>query len=194
MKRIFLFMTAVVAIAMLPGRVMAQSSLTEETEAAANIVTSLTITEDQSLHFGTISQPTSEITVTVTPAQPTDITAAISVTGTRTTSGDESLLSAASPTFHNAAYRVSGEPGQGYNIVLPTSITIESGSNSMDISDLYVYRYTGTATESAASAISSTLDGTSGLDGFTVGGTLTVSANQATGLYTANFDVEIAYE
>ncbi len=145
---------------------------TENTEAFANIVTPITITETRNLHFGTISTSAALGTCTLDPA------------GGRTTSGGVTLTSL-SPTATSAAYTVTGTAGISYNISLPiTNVTVtrNGGTQTMTIN---------TFTSSKAGN-SSTLSVT-GSDTFTVGARLNVGANQIAGLYQGNFNVTVAY-
>ncbi|WP_321438016.1 DUF4402 domain-containing protein [uncultured Bacteroides sp.] len=172
MKKIILSIVAIAAIAAMPSRMMAQA--TENTDAAANIVTPLTLVETQSLHFGTMSALTA-----------TGGTCVLATDGTRTSTSGVSL-STANPASHCASYNVSGAPAVGYSITLPASFTVSNGTKTMSIAPV------AKAASASANGTTGTLDGT-GKDVISVGGTLTVDAGQETGLYQGNFNVTVAY-
>lgn len=150
-------------------QIMAQ---TENTDAFANIVNPITISETRSLHFGTLSVSTSAGTCILAPA------------GTRTKTGGVTLTSF-TPTATSAAYSVTGAANVAYNITLPTSsvtVTRSGGSQTMTI----------TAFTSSKTGNAGTLSG-AGSDSFTVGATLNVGASQVAGLYQGNFNITVAY-
>ncbi|MEQ3747275.1 MAG: DUF4402 domain-containing protein [Henriciella sp.] len=80
-----------------------------------------------------------------------------------------------------AAFDVAGEADYSYAITLPSSVNISNGSGGT----MAVNNFTG-------SKASGTL--TAGADDFTVGGTLTVAANQASGEYTGTFAITVEYQ
>ncbi len=145
---------------------------TENTDAFANIVNPITISETRSLHFGTMSVSATAGTCILAPA------------GSRTQTGGVTLTNF-TPTATSAAYSVSGAASVAYNIALPSSsvtVTRSGGSQTMTI----------TAFTSNKAGNASILSGT-GTDSFTVGGTLNVGASQVAGLYQGNFNVTVAY-
>ena len=172
MKKVVVIIAAIVLFA---GSTKVMAQATENTAAAAKIVTPISITETSSLHFGTMA------ILAGTPG-----TCVLSTQGVRTQTGGVNL-SVQAPTASNAAYNVSGAVNTTYSITLPASITVTSGPSSMTINALLAR---------TASAGSDGLTGTlsaGGTDSFTVGGTLNVSQGQATGTYTGTFDVTVAY-
>jgi hypothetical protein len=173
MKKLFVIIISVVVFAGMSTRLMAQA--TENTAAAAKIVTPLSITETSSLHFGTMA------VLAGTPG-----TCVLSTQGSRSQTGGVNL-SVQAPAASNAAYNVSGAVNTTYSITLPATITVIAGPASMTINSLLAR--TGSA---GADGLTGTLSA-SGTDNFTVGGTLNVSAGQATGVYTGTFDVTVAY-
>lgn len=93
--------------------------------------------------------------------------------GTRTGSIPANLLGGITPSA--ALFNVTGEAGLGYNVTVDPSVTM------------------GTMT---ASLLAYPGDGYSlvgGSDSFTVGGTLSVGANQTAGTYTGTFNVQVQY-
>jgi len=172
MKKVVVIIAAIVLFA---GSTKVMAQATENTAAAAKIVTPISITETSSLHFGTMA------ILAGTPG-----TCVLSTQGVRTQTGGVNL-SVQAPTASNAAYNVSGAVNTTYSITLPASITVTSGPANMTINALLAR---------TASAGSDGLTGTlsaGGTDSFTVGGTLNVSQGQATGTYTGTFDVTVAY-
>jgi len=176
MKNLKVLFAAIVMIAGFTANLNAQA--TENTTAAANIVTPIAISETSSLHFGTMAVLAG-----------TGGTCVLSTQGVRTQTGGVNL-SAQTPSASNAAYDVSGAVNTTYAITLPASITVTEtllGTATMNINNLLA------RTVSAGSdGLTGTLSA-GGTDSFTVGGTLNVAAGQATGLYTGSFDVTVAY-
>ncbi len=176
MKKQLILLAAVAMIAGFSTKVMAQA--TENTAAAANIVTPIALTETSSLHFGTMAVLASS-----------GGTCILSTQGVRTPTGGVNL-SVQAPGATNAAYNVSGAVNTAYAITLPSIITVTEqtlGEATMRISSILAR---------PASAGAEQLTGTlsaNGTDNFTVGGTLDVTAGQPTGQYSGTFDVTVAY-
>ena len=78
------------------------------------------------------------------------------------------------------ALHANGTANQAVSIGTAASTTLNSGANSMALASI------------APSATTGTLNG-SGQINFTVGGTLTVGASQAAGVYTGNYNVTVNY-
>ncbi len=140
----------------------------QTTTAGANIVAPLTLTETSDMHFGTLSVNNNPGTVVLTPGN------------VRTSTGGVSL-SSATPTHRVAAYSVTGQGTLSYVITLPTSVTIQQGPNSMVVNNFTTNKPGNIGTLSA------------GVDAFNVGATLQVSDSQATGEYSGNFNIVVAY-
>lgn len=83
-----------------------------------------------------------------------------------------------SGTTTAAAFAVSGTTGQTVDVSSDATVTLNSGGNNM----------TATLAPSVTTIL---LDGT---DAFTVGGVLTVGANQPDGAYAGTFDVTVNYQ
>jgi len=103
-------------------------------------------------------------TVVVTPAGAGSITSDVEFVSGSTTSAD--------------SFTVSGDAGRSFTISA-TGSTVSNGTETM-------------AFTTVVSAASDTLD-TNGDGAFTVGGTLTVAADQAAGDYTGTYDATVAY-
>lgn len=171
-----LLTAAIMIMAGFSTRIFAQDS--EQTDAGAKIVSALSITEVDDLHFGTMTIPTGAVelelsTSTVrTPDVPANIT----------------LLSQA-PVAQNAAYTVAGSANATYAITLPADgvVEITSGANSMDVDD-----FVAKTASAGIDGTTGTLDG-SGADSFVVGATLKLANGQAAGVYTGTFNVSVDY-
>lgn len=143
-------------------------------EVGATIFSPLTIANPTPLNFGGMISGATAGTVVFNPS-----------TSVRTPSGGVSLPAglAASPTV--AIFNVTGEKGKGYTITLPTApVTItKSGGGTMTVTAF-----------TSSKGLSSTLDASSGTDSFNVGATLNVGANQAVGVYTGTYTVQVIYQ
>lgn len=144
-------------------------AVTDTADAEAEILAALTLTAqsgDDLLDFGLIANNGTGGTVDVAP-------------GTATRSCSSGLVcsgAVASPNFD-----LLGSPGLSVAISFtdPTPV-LTSGANTM-----------GYALASSANSV--TLNATTGVGTFDVGGTLTVGANQAAGVYTGTFEVVAIY-
>ena len=156
-----------------------QSSATASTvTASATIIAPITITNNTSLNFGVIVPGTTEGSVTL-PADG----------GTRTTTGGTSVLTSQTGNPTLAAFTVTGQANYTYSITLPTSIPLEGGGSSMNVTNFTSSIGTGIG----VAGITIQEDGTST---FNVGATIAVGASedQPVGAYTGSFDVTVAYE
>ncbi len=80
-----------------------------------------------------------------------------------------------------ANYTVTGEDAQSYTISLPQdTVELKSGNDRMKIGEFSGSKASGTLV--------------SGQDTFSVGGVLTVGANQPAGRYTGSFTVSVNYQ
>jgi hypothetical protein len=139
--------------------------------AAATIVTPISISKVTDLNFGNISlNPTSPGgTVYLAP----------SAAGTRTPSAGVSLPSVTG-TVSAAKFGVGGEGTSTFSIGIPSSITINGPSSS-----------TMSIVPESSPASTGTLVG-GALDLY-VGGTITVGSSQTLGAYTGTFAVTVNY-
>jgi hypothetical protein len=173
LKHSAVLFSIIVMMAGFSARVMAQA--TESTDAAANIVIPIAISEASSLHFGTM-----------TVLAETGGTCVLSTQGVRTQTAGVNL-SVQAPHATNAAYNVTGQVNTSYSITLPAKIKVTFLSNSMTIS-----RLVARSASAGADGMTGTLS-SAGNDNFTVGGTLNVLPGQAAGLYTGSFNVTVVY-
>jgi len=141
----------------------------------AYILSSLTLTETQPLHFGTMTIPTSPAVVQLTAFGIRSIVLGI---------GNITLL-AQTPVAKVGAYNVVGASDATYVIGLPFSTTI---SNGTPINDMVVDNFTS----SKGVTNIGTLNG-SGNDSFTIGATLNLATGQPAALYTGTFNITVAY-
>jgi len=157
-----------IAIAGLAALISAPSfAANVESDAGAKIIAPLQIANATSLYFGTIA-----------PSLTSGDTVVISSAGAKSCGAELTCLT----DDHTAAlFNVSGEADASYTIDLPRAIDISNGAGgSMLVSDF-------TGSKSGGTLVS-------GVDTFSVGGTLAVSANQPTGEYTGTFAVAVEYE
>ena len=133
--------------------------------ATANIVQAITIAENTVLNFGTIVPTTSAANVSVDTASVRSCGAGLTCSGT-----------AASGNF-----TATGTASQGVNISVGGATTLTGAGAPMALSGLTLSN--ATATLSAG-----------GTTTFTVGGTLTVGASQAAGVYSGTYTVNVNYQ
>jgi len=180
MKKSLILFAAIVMLAGLTTKVMAQTGATVTgTTAGAKLIVPMTLIQDAPLHFGTINIQTGVGGTCVLPSNST----------TRSFSAGL-LASTVAPVATNAAYHVTGTMNATYALTLPATITVTEtvgATATMTIGTLKA-RFNG----QGADAIVSTLSAT-GTDSFTVGGTLTVAAAQVAGIYAGSFDVSVDY-
>ena len=135
-------------------------------EAAATIISPITISVTSNMNFGY---------VVATPAGGTVL---LEPDGTITPTG---VSLASGITTSPAIFTVSGEPSFTYSITLTNaSIVLTSGANTMTV-DAFTRDPIGDGT----------LDGTLGTQTLRVGGTLNVGASQTAGLYENTTDLEV---
>ncbi len=184
MKKSFLLFAAIAMSVSFSTAVMAQTSATvAATPAGARLIVPMAITQDHSLHFGTINLLGNSTAGTVVLS---------AVDAGRSYTGGGIIGSSIAPVAANAAYHVTGTYNATYALTLPsTAITVTEtiGSTTMTITNFKANF--NTATE-ASSSNTSTLSA-SGADYFTVGGTLNVASGQQGGIYAGTFPVIVDY-
>lgn len=144
----------------------AAMAATSSADASARIVTAISISKIADMDFADIA------------AGSTDGTVILSTSGGLSSTGGVHLM--ASGAASAAQFTVSGDPGAGYDITLPSSVTLTSGVNTMTV-DTFVSDPAGSGTL------------TGGEEQVSVGATLHVGTWQASGLYQGSFDVTVAY-
>jgi len=170
------------AIVMMAGFTTTVVAQTSTTNAGAQLIVPMTLTQNSPLHFGTITLlDASGGTVILSTANERAFTGGVSTT-------------AVSPTSTNATYDVTGTYNETYALTLPETITVTEtvGSTAtMDITALTVLFNEGIEETTGVGATS--LLSTTGTDDFIVGGTLTIAAAQIGGIYAGTFDVSVDY-
>jgi hypothetical protein len=174
MKKSLIIIVAIVMIAGLTSRVMAQSVTdTKSNSANATVLSAISLAVNQALEFGAfVPHATIPGTVTMGITDNRGFTVVTLVTGT--------------VTPKSAQYTTSGTKLAAYTITIPTSsfnITNTSSGNSETMA-ITGMSCTGGLTHQI---------GAGGTDVFKLGGNLAVAAAQADGLYTGTFDVTVAY-
>ena len=174
MKKLFTIV-GILLFAGLANNVMAQGA-SQTTDAKAEVITPITLVKSGELDFGKIAiAPGSTGTVVIS-----------SDGATRTATGNASTISTA---FAFPTYTVGGAISLGYTITVPaisvTTTATGTGSKTMTIAPSSKSTSVGVGT-------AGTLSGT-GADTFTVGGTLSMAADQVPGSYTGTFAVSVNY-
>lgn len=167
MKTTLKFFALTVALFGITNIAFAQSSATGQAAGKANILEPITISKTLDLDFGDIISQTALFTVTVTPE------------GVRSASNATAILTA---TGQAAAFTVGGAGSHSFAVTLPsTPVTIKNSADD----------------EMTITGFSHNLGATPALSGgtasLTVGAVLNVGAAQASGQYTGNFNVTVAY-
>lgn len=171
MKKTLLIFAAILLMAGFTTKVMAQSTDTKPNNANATILGAIALTAVNPLDFGGITPGAGGNVVlsTLSVATPTGVT----------------LVAGVVPTA--ASYTVTGTGLATYAITIPTASfniinTTGAGAETMAVTAMGC-SYAGLTSTFAAG----------GTDAFTVGGTLTVASGQVLGVYTAAFNVTVAY-
>ncbi len=135
--------------------------------AGADIIAPIQVSNTAPLYFGTIAPSTSA-----------SDTVLVNSAGNKTCGSNLTCITA---DHTAAAFTVTGEADKSYTVSLPSSVDIDNGAGqSMTVNNFTGSKATGTLT--------------SGTDTFSVGGTLTVAANQASGEYNGTFAVTVEYQ
>ena len=167
MKNLITLIAAVVLVAGITATANAQ--VTGTATGSATIITPIAITKTVDMNFGNIAVGASLGTVV------------LATDNTRTKSGGVTLPAAAG-TVTAAQFTVTGLGTSTFSITLPTTYSIASGSNTMNI-DTFT---------STPSGIGTLVGGSLTIK---VGATLDVAASQAAGSYTnaTGFPVVVNY-
>ena len=177
MKSVLRYTAAGVALATF-GFASAASAATDDAQVTAQILSTLAVNDvvgDNVLNFGTVLDAglVGNSTVTVSPAEVVTCGANLTCGGT-----------AAAPTFN-----ITGFSGSTVAVTFP-SATISLTRSGGNLAGLDNDMNVGTFTTSLAG---NQVSLAAGPNPFTVGGTLTVSPNQAPGVYTGAVTVEVQY-
>lgn len=146
---------------------------TASANGAAKIIRPITIGSSGSLDFGTIVRPTSGSgTVTISQA------------GARTVGAG---LAAVGSGGSRPVFTINGEGGQSYDLDIPASFDLTSGSNTLTVT---LNPSLADGTHTLSGALGDEDDGTATLN---VGGQITVTDATATGAYAGSFNVTVTY-
>jgi len=167
------FITAAVAASALLAAPAAAAPITLDRQATgeALILVPLSLTKISDLSFGSILTSPVSGTVSISPA-----------TGARTTAGGVTGL-ASDPGFR-ARFAGAGTPNQQVIIVVNPPATLANANG--DLITVLALPLEGSPVKS--------IDPTTRAFSFGVGGIILVNANQAEGLYSADFDVTAIYQ
>jgi len=159
-----------IAMATTSGAAFAQASDSELTNGSTRILQAISLTKATDLQFGAIVRPsTGTSTVTVAAGS-----------NTRNVTGSAVGVTSSTYPVTRASYNVTGEAGQTFSISVPTSFDMaHSGSAPAITVNLTPEATSGTLTGGAAA--------------FGVGGSFVIGDTTATGAYTGNFTVTVAY-
>jgi ABC-type amino acid transport substrate-binding protein len=171
MKTILLLAAAATAALAAATPAAAQTSANPRATASARLIKPLTLTRVQDLNFGTIIMGTLSGNETVSLSQ----TGAL-------TCGSSGNLSCGS-TGQVAQFTVNGTQGQVVLITASAPSFPLSGSNGGTLN--FVPNMPGSLTLGNSGAPGNT---------FNVGGSIVIAANQADGVYTGQFDIQVSYQ
>lgn len=143
----------------------AAQAATATANAKAQIIKAITVTQKNDLDFGTIVSGVAAATVALTPASARTCGVGLVCAGTAVA----------------AKFEIGGTAAQLVNISTSDAILTSTGNPSMPAS-------------LTVSVGTMTLAGVAATDAFTVGGTLSVGANQAQGVYSGSFTVTVNYQ
>jgi hypothetical protein len=164
MKMLLISAGAVAALALSTPAFAANNTATAN--ATVNIVSPLTLTNDNGLDFGTIVGPFNGEVVEVA----TD--------GSRNCGG----LTCSGTTVSAANFTVKdGTPSQNLKLTVDPSVDLTSGTNKLTV-DLTTDLPTGLVTDASGGAK------------FGVGGSLTIPSGTVDGVYSGTFNVQVDYE
>ena len=155
----------------------AQNTATSaSTDASATIVAPITISAGSLLSFGQVVASGTAGEVILAPA------------GTRTAQNGVSFSAGVTGSPSASAFTVTGETGYTYTVTLPASIELAgtTGAALAATASMTVDTFTKSIGTGDLS-----VDGT---EDFTVGATLHVGANQATGAYEGTYTVKVDYQ
>lgn len=168
MGRIFILL--MLLLALLPDRAIAAPiAAAQPATGTATIIFPVSLNKLQDMDFGLVSVTTSGTAVIDPTANTITSTGGVSLLGTQ---------------WHAAQFVGAAQSSSVVNIKLPNgsfTLTRQGGTETMTLSALTLE---GQSKRTIAAATSFT---------FRVGGTLTLNANQAEGVYAGTFNVDIQY-
>jgi len=165
MKKSVILFVSVFVIVVITQNAKAQNTQSAQSQASANIISPMTISNNLPLSFGNIAAGSASGKVE------------LETNGNRIATNV--ILPSVTGTVSAAKFTVTGLAGSSYVLTLPGSTTLTSGSATMTIDN-----FESTATEVL----------TAGTEEFFVGATINIAANQTVGLYEGSFTVTVDYE
>ena len=146
--------------------------------SAAKIGLELSLLQNASLHFGTMSRPTGNVNIVLSTYNVRTATAPTLIT----------LLSQA-PLSQNASYTVNGSKNAHYLVITPANntVVITSGANQMHVDD-FVVRTMSNGIGNSTGKLNLL-----GTDNFFIGATLKLLSGQPSGVYSGTFNISVAY-
>jgi len=182
MKKSLIIIVAIIMIAGLTNRVMAQVTLTGNT-AGAELVQVLTITNSTPLHFGVIGITSGTAgTVVMT-------TAGLRTPGAATTT----IINTGTPSTV-AQFDLTGTTDAVYTIGLPLTIDITTGIGTGNYATSIGSLVVNVDAAGEATAVGATGTLALGASSFLMSGTLTIKAAQELGVYAGTYDVTVDYQ
>lgn len=184
MKNLFTFLFVLLTIGF-TGNSKAQTLSTVTASAGATIIVPMTLTEQNSLNFGTTNKQSGVAGSVVLSTSD----------ASRDFSGGVSGSLIGDPAS-NAIFNITGAYDSSYAITLPSSITVmETGSMAMTINELKI-RFSGGSADIAITegnnSINKVLNG-NGNDSFSLGGKLNIESEQVAGIYSGTYSVTVDY-
>jgi len=168
MKKLLISAGALAALALTTPAAAATPPNQASATATVNIVSPITLANNTPLNFGTVVGPFNGEVIHVDMA------------GTRTCPATVTCSAAAASA---ASFTITGSKGQTVVLTMPSSVTLNSGANSLSV-DL-------SGDEPTTNPV---LDATTGKATFAIGGKLTIPAGTVDGLYQNTFDVTANYQ
>jgi hypothetical protein len=182
MKKFTSILSIMALSAVFTTSALAQQSANVTTDpSTTTIVAPITISNTTALTFGSFAiSSTAKGTLTIgTDGGRTE-------GGGVTLTGDNDLGSAAD-------FIVGGETDYSYAITMPTDLTLTTAEGATDsVKTMTVSSFVNSFGAATEGIVTSTLTGIAADDTFTIGGTLTVAANQAVGAYTSESGLAVA--
>lgn len=186
MKKLTLFGALIL---LCPFVARAQNESSQNVDESACVAQPITLTNATGLNFGRI--------VSGANAGHIYISATGAATSDNVTNGPAVYSGSASNTHSAATFYVTGEPGYCYSISTPATSSVSNGSQTMTV---HLGTPAAQTVDGHAPSGSLNVAGTAstiagnGYDAWGFGGTLDVSANQASGTYTGSFSEQVQYQ
>ena len=162
---------AVSALSGLATQAYAQNSASATATGSATIIQSISITKTADLGFGTIVKPSSGTSSII-----------VSNAGVRSVSGGNATFANANGVSA-ASFTVNGEGGSAISVTVPATFAMNAGTNSLVV----------TTTNTGTTGNLSGAIGAAGSFVVGVGGSFPLTSSTASGAYSGNLVVNVAY-